>query len=110
MSKKHPPKFPRPIARFLQLEGGQYGTCDLVALTRHQLELQLGGDFVDFTRAQAGDLRDAVQKFLDLEDRTDEELEEAERAVEVAAGDAERLPGPVMRQAREARPRRRARA
>jgi hypothetical protein len=107
MSKKHHPRFPRPIARFLQLEGGQYGTCDLCAVTRHRLELQLGGDFVYFTREQASDLRDAVQKFLDLEGQTDEELAEAERAVAVAVGAAERVPEPEIR---EARPRRRARA
>ena len=63
---KHPRKFPREIARFLHLEGGQYGTLDLLAMTAHTLELQTGADFVLFTREQATDLRDAVQKFLDL--------------------------------------------
>jgi hypothetical protein len=62
----HHHKFPRPIARFLQLEGGQYGTVDMTALTPHKLEVQLGVDFVQFSRKQAEDLRDAVQAFLDL--------------------------------------------
>lgn len=58
--------YPRPIARFIQLEGGQYGTIDMTALTPHRLEFQLGVDFVQFTRKQAEDLRDAVQLFIDL--------------------------------------------
>ena len=63
---KHHQHFPRPIARFIQLEGGQYGTVDLVALTPHQLEMQLGGDFVRFSRDQAQDFRDAIQLFINL--------------------------------------------
>jgi hypothetical protein len=86
----HHRKFPRTIARFLQLEGGQYGTLDLVALTEETLELQLGADFVQFTREQAEDLRDAVQTFLDVEcaeepkrgDRVEERVEERVEVVE----------------------------
>lgn len=62
----HHPQFPRAITRFFQLEGGQYGTVEMTALTAHKLEVQLGADFVQFTRKQAEDLRDAVQTFLDL--------------------------------------------
>jgi hypothetical protein len=71
MAKRQHPHhhgFPRPVARFLQLEGGQYGTVDLIALTPHDLEMQLGADFVQFTRKQAEDFRDAVQCFLDFGD------------------------------------------
>jgi hypothetical protein len=66
--RRHPHHlgFPRQVARFLHLEGGQYGTLELIALTPHQLEMQLGADFVRFTRRQAEDLRDAVQVFLDF--------------------------------------------
>jgi hypothetical protein len=80
MTRKHP--FPRPIARFLQLEGGYYGTLDLVAITRDRLELQLGADFVQFTREQAEDLRDAVQKFLELDADGDADGRPLERSVE----------------------------
>lgn len=65
MTKKH--RYPRPIARFVSLEGGLYGTLDLIAKRYDQLELQMGSDFVQFTREQAGDLREAVQRFLDME-------------------------------------------
>lgn len=64
--REHHRHFPRPIARFLQLEGGQYGTVDLIALDPHHLEMQLGGDFVRFTRDQAKDFRDAIQLFIEL--------------------------------------------
>jgi len=78
--------FPRQIARFQHLQGGQYGTLVLIALTDDTLELQLGGDFVQFTREQAEDLRDAVQKFLCLEEEEEErrEYREEERAEEIA--------------------------
>src|SRR5437016_4144062 len=78
--------FPRQIARFLHLQGGQYGTLVLMALTDDTLELQLGGDFVQFTREQSEDLRDAVQKFLCLESEEAERRErpEKERAEAIA--------------------------
>jgi hypothetical protein len=65
-NREHHHGFPRPIARFLQLEGGQYGTVEVTALTPHQLEVQLGMDFVRFNRREAEGLRDAVQGFLEL--------------------------------------------
>ena len=85
MRQKLHRNFPRPIARFLQLQGGQYGTLDLLALTDDTLELQLGGDFVQFTREQAEDLLEAVQKFLCLEEEEEERRERRreERAEEV---------------------------
>ena len=79
--------FPRPIARFIQLEGGQYGSVDMRALTPHRLEFQLGVDFVVFTHKQAEDLRDAVQMFIDLgverHAPAREEVVEEEEIVEV---------------------------
>jgi hypothetical protein len=81
--------FPRPIARFIQLEGGQYGSVDMRALTPHRLEFQLGVDFVVFTHKQAEDLRDAVQLFIDLgverhaPRREEAIVEEEEEVVEV---------------------------
>ena len=78
--------FPRQIARFQHLQGGQYGTLVLIALTDDTLELQLGGDFVQFTREQAEHLRGAVQKFLCLEEEEEgrREHREEERAEEIA--------------------------
>ena len=70
--------FPRHIARFRHLQGGQYGTLELVALTDDTLELQLGSDFVQFTREQAEDLREAVKKFLCLEEEEEERRERRE--------------------------------
>ncbi len=96
-SKPHHRKFPREIARFLQLEGGQYGTVDLVALTAHILELQTGSDFVQFTREQAADLRDALQKFLDLGEH---EPAGEQEAVEVVAEVIERNQAGRRRRAR----------
>ena len=102
MTKTHSRKFPRPVARFVQLQGGQYGTVDLLAITDDVLELQLGGDFVRFTRDQAEDLRDAVQKFLCFEKEEEErrerraggrreECEEEEELVEEVLEVAEEL-------------------
>jgi hypothetical protein len=95
-SKPHHRKFPREIARFFQLEGGQYGTVDLVALTAHVLELQTGSDFVQFTREQAADLRDALQRFLELGEHEPGEQE----AVEVVAEVIERNQAGRRRRAR----------
>lgn len=80
-------RFPRKLGRFLNLEGGLYGTLDIVALTPEQLEFQTGEDFVRFDREQATNLRDTIDKFLAF-DRDDgaagEELVEVEEAVAVA--------------------------
>jgi hypothetical protein len=65
---KHRIHFPHTISRFTALEGGQYGTADLVAITPETLEFQLGGDFVQFSRRQAEQLRNAVDRFLELDD------------------------------------------
>ncbi len=61
-TKKH--RFPRRLGRFINLEGGLYGTLDLVAITDRLLELQTGEDFVRFDRHQAKNLRDTIDKFL----------------------------------------------
>jgi hypothetical protein len=65
---KHRTHFPRTISRFTALEGGQYGTATLLAITPETLEVQLGGDFVQFSRRQAEELRNAVGRFLELDD------------------------------------------
>jgi hypothetical protein len=65
---RHHHRFPRMLGRFLNLEGGLYGSLHLVALTRETLELQTGEDFVRFDRAQAKNLRDTIDKFLALEE------------------------------------------
>jgi hypothetical protein len=46
------------------LEGGLYGTLDMVAITDKLLELQTGEDFIRFDRHQAKNLRDTIDKFL----------------------------------------------
>jgi hypothetical protein len=109
MSRKHPTAhpFPRPIARFTQLEGGLYGTLDLVAIARDRLELQLGADFVQFSREQAEELRDAVQRFLELDadgdrdDRRGEISSEDVVAAAVVVEERSRGRAPRRRPARE---------
>jgi hypothetical protein len=61
-TKKH--RFPRRLGRFINLEGGLYGTLDMVAITDKLLELQTGEDFIRFDRHQAKNLRDTIDKFL----------------------------------------------
>jgi hypothetical protein len=63
--KRH--RFPRRLGRFINLEGGLYGTLDLLALTSSLLELQTGEDFVRFDRVQAKNLRDTIDTFLAFE-------------------------------------------
>lgn len=67
MSREHHrSRFPIAIARFAELQGGQYGTIDLLALTRHDLEVRMGGDYVEFPRARVLELRNALDRFLEL--------------------------------------------
>lgn len=64
--RKH--RFPRDLGRFLNLEGGMYGSLDIRAMTPHILELETGdGDFLRFDRRQATELRDSVDRFLALD-------------------------------------------
>ena len=113
--ENHRIHFPHTISRFTALEGGQYGTADLIALSRRQLEVRLGGDFVDFSHKQAIELRNAVDRFLDLcEDRecrahhhphspSDGRIEVVEKIEEIIE---ERVEERVDAQARERGPRR----
>ena len=103
MPREHHKDFPRQIARLSGLEGGAYGEIFLKAITRRQMELDLGNEFVLFTREQACALRDAVHYFLELDERHEErrdergEVKEIEHAIEELAEDI----------VKEARPRRR---
>ena len=103
MAKEHHQEFPQQIARLTGLEGGAYGEIVLKAITRRQMELDLGNEFVLFNREQACALRDAVHHFLELEERHEERREERreEKVIEHAIEEvAEEI-------ARDARPRRR---
>jgi hypothetical protein len=75
-TKKH--RFPRRLGRFINLEGGLYGTLDMVAITDKLLELQTGEDFIRFDRHQAKNLRDTIDKFLafDHHEHPEERVEE----------------------------------
>jgi hypothetical protein len=75
-TKKH--RFPRRLGRFINLEGGLYGTLDMVAITDKLLELQTGEDFIRFDRHQAKNLRDTIDKFLafDRHEHPEERVEE----------------------------------
>ena len=99
MPREHHREFPRQIARLAGLEGGAYGEIVLKAITRRQMELDLGNEFVLFTREQACALRDAVHCFLELDERHEErgEVKEIEHAIEELAEEI----------VKEARPRRR---
>jgi hypothetical protein len=78
-------RFPRRLGRFINLEGGLYGTLDMVAITDRLLELQTGEDFVRFDRHQAKNLRDTIDKFLafDHHEHPEERVEEVGAAVAV---------------------------
>ncbi len=78
-------RFPRRLGRFINLEGGLYGTLDMVAITDRLLELQTGEDFVRFDRHQAKNLRDTIDKFLafDHHEHSEERVEEVGAAVAV---------------------------
>jgi hypothetical protein len=82
-TKKH--RFPRRLGRFINLEGGLYGTLDMVAITDKLLELQTGEDFIRFDRHQAKNLRDTIDKFLafDHHEHPEERAEEEGAAVAV---------------------------
>ena len=109
-NREHHHGFPRPLARFLELEGGQYGTVDMTALTPHQLEVQLGMDFVRFNRREAEGLRDAVQVFLDLAPvRAPPVVEVVEEVADVPGGVVERAVTIEREVAEEPRRRRRGR-
>jgi len=78
-------RFPRRLGRVINLEGGLYGTLDMVAITDRLLELQTGEDFVRFDRHQAKNLRDTIDKFLafDHHEHPEERVEEVGAAVAV---------------------------
>jgi hypothetical protein len=65
--RKHHSCYPVTVARYFNLQGGTYGTIDLIAPDDDHLELQLGGDFVRLTRNQVEELRCGLKSFLDLE-------------------------------------------
>jgi len=101
--ENHHREFPRQIARLTHLEGGAYGEIVLKAITRHQLELDLGNEFVLLDREQASALRDAVHGFLALDEKHRER--EAERNDVQEIGEAiDELADEIVK---EARPRRR---
>ncbi len=85
---KHP-RYPRKLGRFINLEGGLYGSLDLVALSKDVLELQTGEDFVRFDHHQATNLRDSIDKFL-ADKHDGEEVEEVAVAEVVAETDVTR--------------------
>lgn len=58
------PKYPANLLRITGLEGGQYGTIDVIARAHDMLELNYGGDFSDLSRTDVEALIDALQRFL----------------------------------------------
>jgi hypothetical protein len=62
--------FPKPLISFRKLQGGQFGTLDVQATDPHYVELALGGDFVDLTRAQWVALRSTIDRFFGSETET----------------------------------------
>ena len=91
LRNRHSRPYPRKLGRFINLDGGLYGTLDLVALTPLRLELQTGEDFIHFDRDQAKRLRDTLETFLALHhhshaaedvERLQERIDEEERADE----------------------------
>jgi hypothetical protein len=62
--------FPKPLISFRKLQGGQFGTLDVQATTPHDVQLALGSDFIQLTRAQWIALRSSVDRFFHCETET----------------------------------------
>lgn len=80
-------RFPKPLVSFSHLAGGNYGTVDILAQSRSELELRLGPDFVRFARPTAEKLLEAIQRFLDLEhepdhDRDDDDADDEDKVID----------------------------
>lgn len=118
MTREHHREFPKQIARLTKLEGGAYGEIVLKAITRRQMELDLGNEFVLFNREQAKALGEAVRYFLELDDVCDEHArdrgerreEREEKAIERGLDRAvDRVADEIVEEVVDAKPRRRAR-
>ena len=59
--------FPRKLLSIRNLKGGQYGTLDVTARDRNDIEVALGGDFVTLTRAHWIALRKAIDPLFGTE-------------------------------------------
>ena len=84
--RQHHHQFPQPLVRLSGLEGGAYGEIYLKALSRHRVELDLGNEFVTFDREQVREVKDALCRFLEMEERYEEQR--AERKEEKEIGEA----------------------
>ena len=62
--------FPKPLISFRRLQGGQFGTLDVAATDPHYVQLALGSDFIQVTRAQWIALRSMVDRFFGCETET----------------------------------------
>ena len=62
--------FPKSLISFRKLQGGQFGTLDVSATDRHEVQLALGTDFVRVTRSQWIALRTSVDRFFGSETET----------------------------------------
>jgi hypothetical protein len=59
--------FPKKLISFRKLQGGQYGTLDVSAVSPDYVQAALGGDFVQFTRPQWIAMRSMVDRFFGSE-------------------------------------------
>jgi hypothetical protein len=62
--------FPKPLISFRKLQGGQFGTLDVQATDPHYVQLALGTDFIQLTRAQWIALRSTIDRFFGCETET----------------------------------------
>jgi hypothetical protein len=67
-AKHTPPSFPMLLARLDHLQGGTYGNILMRALSKERVELQLGGDYVLLTTADARTLHTAFGRYLAVVD------------------------------------------
>lgn len=63
-------KYPKPLISFRRLQGGQFGTLDVSALSANSVQLALGSDYIALTRAQWLSLRTVIDKEFGTERET----------------------------------------
>lgn len=59
--------YPKSLISFRKLQGGQFGTLDVSAISPDYVQLALGTDFIQLTRAQWIALRSAGDRFFHSE-------------------------------------------
>ena len=60
-------RFPKKLISFRRLQGGQFGTLDVSAVSPEYVQLAFGSDFIQLTRPQWIALRSMIDRFFGSE-------------------------------------------